>query len=48
MTNKEKKNDDFKIYCCFSTEGQDVESVLGLVFIDYLNVKSKENNIKNT
>ena len=44
MTNKEKINDDFKIYCCFSTECQDVESVIGLVFIDYLNVKLKENN----
>lgn len=45
MTNK--KNDDFKIYCCFSNEGQDIESIIGLVFIDYLNMKSKENNKKN-
>lgn len=46
MKNSETKKEDFKIYCCFSNECQDVESVIGLVFIDYLNVKLKENNKK--
>ena len=43
MNNKETKKDDFKIYCCFSNDGQDVESMIGLVFLDYLNKKSKNN-----
>lgn len=42
MINKETKQNDFKIYCCFSQDGQDVESVIGLIFIDYLNKRLKE------
>lgn len=48
MTNKKNKSDDFKIFCCFSGDGQDVESVIGLIFIDYLNkLKKKSTNQSN-
>lgn len=42
MVDKKKIKDDFKIYCCFSNDSQDVESVIGLIFIDYLNKRLKE------
>ena len=44
MGDKKKIKDDFKIYCCFSNDSQDVESVIGLIFIDYLNKKLKESS----
>lgn len=47
MKNKKTMNYDFKIYCCFSQDSQDVESVIGLIFIDYLNKKIKESNKNN-
>ena len=44
MVDKKTVNDDFKIYCCFSNDSQGVESVIGLIFIDYLNKKLKESS----
>lgn len=44
MVDKKTLKDDFKIYCCFSNDSQDVESVIGLIFIDYLNKKLKESS----
>lgn len=47
MVDKKTLKDDFKIYCCFSNDSQDVESVIGLIFIDYLNKKLKESSNPN-
>lgn len=44
MVDKKTLKEDFKIYCCFSNDSQDVESVIGLIFIDYLNKKLKESS----
>lgn len=43
--NKNKKK-DFKIYCCFSNDENDVEKTIGLIFIDYVQQKIKEKDKK--
>lgn len=43
--NKTKKK-DFKIYCCFSNNENDVEKTIGLIFIDYVKEKIKEKDKK--
>lgn len=40
------KKKDFKIYCCFSNNENDVEKTIGLIFMDYVQQKIKEKDKK--
>lgn len=40
------KEKDFKIYCCFSNDENNVEKMIGAIFIDYVKEKIKEKDKK--
>ena len=46
MNNKEKPNN--QIYCCFDSEGNNLQETLKVSFLDYLALKENKESLANT